>query len=208
MIKVLFFFSIFSVTINAYVIKNLGTRVSIEVNKEIFSMDRNEKKSVNAGDVVCLRSANGRLLLKNDNYYRVQLSGKNNCELLPISSKNNDSYFAALKGIIVARFSTREEKAFDANTKAFYINHQSKEIIIDKMDKFIYLESKEWSPRPIYLKIYDTEDHVIFEQKKKYRCKDEMVRFLVDTSLLKKGYKIEVFNALMEEHLNLKVQFK
>jgi hypothetical protein len=84
-----------------------------------------------------------------------------------------------------------EEKKVNGVSKSIFAKSFSRDIVIDKKDKYLYLSDEKWAfkpfVQPIFLTILDSNGKSIFKESS-----DDSLYFIIPTYILKNGYRIKV----------------
>ena len=167
--------------------------IVLTVNEHEKTLKKGDVISLNAGDIVCYKSGEGRLVIKGDGYKK-QLNKKSSlCRDLPVTNGNGEKINA--RDVIASVFAKSKEKsiegvsrkAVDAETEKIVLN-------LEKGQKYIRLENDLWGPLPIKFTIIDDNNQKVKEME--YADDDELkASFLIPVSEVNKGYTLKVTNA-------------
>jgi len=174
----------------AYMAEVKKTDINITINSKEKSLKKDAKLELKAGDIVCYKSGNGRLIIKGDNYKK-QISKKSSpCRKLP-TTKNEPKDIKVMAMISSVFKKSKEESVNGVSRKDTKVKESKKEIKLDENKKYILIENKDWGPLPITLTIVDNSGKEIssFEN-----AEDDVTSFLIPTSSLKSGYTFKVTN--------------
>jgi len=174
----------------AYMAEVKKTDINITINSKEKSLKKDAKLELKAGDIVCYKSGDGRLVIKGENYKKQITKKSSPCRKLPMT-KNETKDNKVMDMISSVFKKSKEEGVNGASREETKIKELKKEIKLDENKKYILVENKDWGPLPVTLTIVDNDNKAIgsFEN-----IEDDVTSFLIPTSSLKSGYTFKVTN--------------
>jgi len=174
----------------AYMAEVKKTDINITINSKEKSLKKDAKLELKAGDIVCYKSGDGRLVIKGENYKKQITKKSSPCRKLP-TTKDEAKDIKVMAMISSVFRKSKEESVNGASRAETQIKELKKEIKLDENKKYILVENKDWGPLPVSLTIVDKDDKAIgsFEN-----TEDDVTSFLIPTSNLKSGYTFKVTN--------------
>ena len=201
--KKLIFTTLFATSaVFAYTAQVKKADITVTVNSKDKSLKKGDSFDLSAGDIVCYKDGDGRLVIKGDSYTK-QLSKKSSpCQKLPTDKKKSeDVKVMAMVASVFAK--SQEESVNGVSRKDTQIKEQKKEIKLDKSKKYILVENRDWGPLPVTLTIVDANGKVISSYE---NAEDDVTSFLIPTDRLKSGYTLKVTNAFGDSLAVVKIK--
>jgi len=181
--------------------------VSLQINEKDFSYDAGKTFSLQAGDLICFISGDGRVVIKGDKYSKQISKRSKSCKRLPTVGSNKQDYLSLVGGKIAAKFGkTKETTVAGVSTRSTTTSETlTTPLILKKENKYLVLENDKWGPLPVSIKILNKKGEVIATEVNE---EDVLTSFVFSCSVLKDGYRVEVVNAFDEALVKSVIEMK
>jgi len=190
----------------AYSAEVKNHEVTVEINGIDHTYSAGERIDLKPGDLICLKSGDGRVVITGKDY-RMQLSKHGSgCRHLPSKDGQADHYAETLLKSIVSIFKKSEEDSVSGvSRKGTEAVKRTKPIVLNKTSKYLSIESNQWGPLPVKVKIFDENGKMVSSDVNK---DDVFTSFVFPVSILKDGYRIRVTNAFDDVLVDAKIIIK
>jgi hypothetical protein len=167
--------------------------VSLVINDQNRSYKAGERFSLNAGDIVCFESGDGRVVIKGETYKKQLSKRSTGCKILPGASGEKESYAKAIEGKVVSVFEKTKEKSVNGvSRKSADVYTMKAPIAINPESRYLVIENNRWI-LPVTLRIRNEKGEVLHTMTNE---EDLTTSFVLPRTLLKDGYSIVITNGL------------
>ena len=207
--KIITLMLIITVTVFAFDAEVKKGSVSLQINDKNINYEAGKTFSLQAGDLVCFLSGEGRVVIKGDKYSKQISKRSKNCKQLPTVGTDKKNYLALVEDKLVAQFSKTKETAVAgvsvrSSTKKKTLISTST-LTLKKDNKYLVLENNQWGPLPVKIKILNKKGEVIASDINE---NDVLSSFIFSRNVLKDGYTVEVVNAFDEALVKSVIEMK
>jgi len=181
--------------------------VSLLVNDKDISYELGKTFPLQAGDLVCFVSGEGRVVIKGDKYSKQISKRSKSCKRLPMKSADKKDYLALVSDKIVAKFGkTKETAVAGVSTRSTTTSETlTTPLTLKKDNKYLILENDKWGPLPVTIEIHNEKGEVIATDVNE---EDVLTSFIFSRNVLKDGYTVEVVNAFDEALVKSTIDMK
>ena len=181
--------------------------VSLQINDKDISYEAGKTFSLQAGDLICFVSGDGRVVIKGDKYSKQISKRSKSCKRLPTVGTDKKDYLALAGDKLVAQFGKSKETAVaGVSTRSTTTSETlTAPLTLKKENKYLILENDQWGPLPVSIKILNKKGEVMASDVNE---EDVLSSFIFSRNVLKDGYTVEVVNAFDEALVKSVIEMK
>jgi len=180
--------------------------ITVEINGVNHTYSAGKKIDLNPGDLICFKGGDGRVVITGKDYRKQISKHGSSCRHLPNTNEKANHYTENLVANIVDIFKKSEEDSVSGvSRKGVKTIKSTKPVIINKKSKYLLIESNQWGPLPVTVKIFDKNGKIVSSN---VNGNDVFTSFVFPVSILKDGYRIRVTNAFDDMLVDAKIIIK
>ena len=180
--------------------------VTLSINNQEKTYTTKENFTLNAGDMLCFSSGEGRVVIQNSTYKKQLSKRSKSCIHLPTEEGKSTSYTQEIQNTIVSIFEKSKEKSVDGvSRKNTETETLTTPIFLTLKAKYIVIENSTWGPLPMVLELIDAKGTVTETMVNE---EDITTSFILPRAIIKDGYTIKVSNSFEEVLMNSKIHLQ